>query len=333
MEGVVNNTPVTNAPNQYAYNGGSRWSNELNNMANYLTTPFREYDPVLGRFNGVDIMATKYANLSPYNYGFNNPVYWNDPTGADGEGPTAQEIADIIAKLLNDSAGSGEWSRDAWDAGAWGSSPAGGGCRGCTFNSAMYVIDRGGGSYDIITQVYFGHAGANSQGYVFEAKWAVKTFTKYDINRALNTPKWTSIFDVDEQPGAKEAKISAFKSFTQGALAIFDLATYGAKLDLKDAATYSSTFKNLKVGLPIISIGISVTQFFSDITPQNLVRLQASVVTTAIGFIPVVGPFASFGISIADANGAFDGYYNKFDTWGEAFVHIVSPVVGNLYAK
>jgi RHS repeat-associated protein len=141
MEGVVNNTPVTNAPNQYAYNGGSRWSNELNNMANYLTTPFREYDPVLGRFNGVDIMATKYANLSPYNYGFNNPVYWNDPTGADVEPPTWQQLMAAINALLED--GGGTWSRTAWDEGATGSGRGGGSCRGCTFFSAL----ADGGSY------------------------------------------------------------------------------------------------------------------------------------------------------------------------------------------
>jgi hypothetical protein len=28
-----------------------------------------------------------------------------------------------------------------------------------------------------------------------------------------------------------------------------------------------------------------------------------------------------------------DGYYAKFDTWGEAALHVVSPLAGNLYAK
>jgi hypothetical protein len=101
----------------------------------------REYDPVLGRFNGVDIMATKYANLSPYNYGFNNPVYWNDPTGADGEPPTWQQLMAAINALLED--GGGTWSRTAWDEGANGSGRGGGGCRGCSFFSTI----ANGGSY------------------------------------------------------------------------------------------------------------------------------------------------------------------------------------------
>jgi hypothetical protein len=44
---------------------------------------FREYDPALGRMNAVDPMVSKYASLTPYNYAFNDPVYFNDPLGDD----------------------------------------------------------------------------------------------------------------------------------------------------------------------------------------------------------------------------------------------------------
>jgi RHS repeat-associated protein len=67
------------APNKYLYNGGS----ELNEGTGNYEMFFRSYDPALGRMNGVDIRAAAYSSLTPYNYAFNNPVYWNDPNGAD----------------------------------------------------------------------------------------------------------------------------------------------------------------------------------------------------------------------------------------------------------
>ncbi len=49
----------------------------------FITLAYRNYDPILGRMNGVDPMASKYSSLTPYNYSFNNPVTFTDPNGAD----------------------------------------------------------------------------------------------------------------------------------------------------------------------------------------------------------------------------------------------------------
>jgi RHS repeat-associated protein len=43
----------------------------------------RMYDPALGRFNSVDPHADRYEITSPYNYAFNNPLLFVDPTGKD----------------------------------------------------------------------------------------------------------------------------------------------------------------------------------------------------------------------------------------------------------
>lgn len=84
MEGVVNNTPLNTDPNQHLYNAGSEFQNDLlNQMPGYLSTFFREYDPAIMRFTGVDVMAEKYHSLNSYHYGNNNPVMYNDPTGAE----------------------------------------------------------------------------------------------------------------------------------------------------------------------------------------------------------------------------------------------------------
>ena len=42
---------------------------------------FRQYDPAIGRFYSIDKMADIMPSLTPYRFGFNNPVMWSDPTG------------------------------------------------------------------------------------------------------------------------------------------------------------------------------------------------------------------------------------------------------------
>ncbi len=76
--------------NNFLANGGT----ELNPMSGLYDLDFRNYDPILGRMNQVDPMASKYGSLTPYNYSFNNPVAWNDPTGADPPwGPDMDELS------------------------------------------------------------------------------------------------------------------------------------------------------------------------------------------------------------------------------------------------
>jgi RHS repeat-associated protein len=69
-----------NSKNDFLYNAAS----ELNITTGWYETFFRTYDPTIGRFTSIDPLATKYATMSGYNYAFNNPVMFNDPTGGDG---------------------------------------------------------------------------------------------------------------------------------------------------------------------------------------------------------------------------------------------------------
>ena len=45
----------------------------------------RYYIPWLARWTAINPMEAKYAGMSPYNYSFNNPVMYNDPSGKEGE--------------------------------------------------------------------------------------------------------------------------------------------------------------------------------------------------------------------------------------------------------
>ena len=63
---------------KYKYNG-KEFQDELG--LNVTAMDFRQYDPAIGRFNGMDRLAELVPNMSPYRFAFNNPVYWSDPTG------------------------------------------------------------------------------------------------------------------------------------------------------------------------------------------------------------------------------------------------------------
>ncbi len=53
---------------------------------------YRQYDNALGRFNSMDKVSEMSHNITPYRFGFNNPVFWSDPSGlSDGEAENTGE--------------------------------------------------------------------------------------------------------------------------------------------------------------------------------------------------------------------------------------------------
>ena len=60
---------------------------EVSGEGNSYTTQFRQYDPRLGRWKSIDPLAGKYPGQSPYAAFNNNPVFFTDPLGLEGEPP------------------------------------------------------------------------------------------------------------------------------------------------------------------------------------------------------------------------------------------------------
>jgi RHS repeat-associated protein len=56
---------------------------EISGNGNSLTTPFRMYNPRLGRWMSTDPIT--HPQYSPYSAFDNNPIYYRDPSGADSE--------------------------------------------------------------------------------------------------------------------------------------------------------------------------------------------------------------------------------------------------------
>jgi RHS repeat-associated protein len=64
---------------------------EVKGEGNSYTTEFRQYDPRLGRWLTLDPLMAKYPHQSGYCSFNNNPIFFADPTGLEGEAPSASK--------------------------------------------------------------------------------------------------------------------------------------------------------------------------------------------------------------------------------------------------
>ena len=65
---------------RYGYQGSEK-DNETKGNGNSYTTEFRQLDPRLGRWLSVDPFAQNAPDITPYRYGFNSPISFNDQNG------------------------------------------------------------------------------------------------------------------------------------------------------------------------------------------------------------------------------------------------------------
>ncbi|WP_299125886.1 RHS repeat-associated core domain-containing protein [uncultured Tenacibaculum sp.] len=87
---------------KFGYNG-----KELNEELGIQWHDFgaRNYDATLGRWMNLDPLADQMRRHSPYNYAFDNPIYWIDPDGMAPMGPQDDfyynKQGDLVSRVKN----------------------------------------------------------------------------------------------------------------------------------------------------------------------------------------------------------------------------------------
>jgi RHS repeat-associated protein len=93
----------TNPAQKYKYNG-KEYQDELGlGIYDYGA---RNYDPALGRWFNIDPLAETSRRWTPYNYAYNNPVYFIDPDGMEAEEcETCNQLLGFAAAVIDNGTG------------------------------------------------------------------------------------------------------------------------------------------------------------------------------------------------------------------------------------
>jgi RHS repeat-associated protein len=80
MDMNTGNSLVPSPDNRYKYNG-LEYTSEFN--LNQYDYGARNYDPAIGRWTGMDLLAESHYETTPYNYTLNNPINFRDEMRVD----------------------------------------------------------------------------------------------------------------------------------------------------------------------------------------------------------------------------------------------------------
>ncbi|WP_277633341.1 RHS repeat-associated core domain-containing protein [Avrilella dinanensis] len=229
---------------------------------NTIATDYRHYDAALGRFNNMDALSELAPSQTPYRYGFNNPVYWTDPTGLF-ESPEAAEFFAMNELGLEKD----QFSIRADGFGDYILTAEGGEFNGQEFynSTLLHEIE------ELVIQ-----ANGNSNG------GGTRSSSDSEID-------WAQV----------NQDINAFGVANGVKTGLIDMAAEAGELS-KGTQNYLKAFRGVGYLAAGINVGYAGYQLYENPTAGNATRLAVQGLAIGAAFIPVVGWAISLGIGAAD---------------------------------
>ncbi|HVZ97848.1 MAG TPA: RHS repeat-associated core domain-containing protein [Chitinophagaceae bacterium] len=232
MAGISDKAVKTQyAENKYRYNAGSELQNKEfsdGSGVELYETAYRSYDPQLGRFAQADPLADGFSLVSTYQYGMDNPVLFNDPSGA---------YMARAAGLISASYGG---NSDFGDDGAPNDRSVGGGLGGGGGFGGVGSGDNSGNS---------GFSNSSSQNSVDDIIGALMGYSDGGTWHNNSNGGYTYEFQSGDEAfaaGASDAFISGYWGTGANAIAGFNAAKQ---------AYNAQTGENLQLNTPVVDIG------------------------------------------------------------------------------
>jgi RHS repeat-associated protein len=344
--------------NNFLGNGGT----ELNATTSLYDLDWRNYDPALGRLNQVDLMADKYGSLSPYHYSYNNPVGFNDPSGlspiTDGTLIPGDYIAGDQARAIGGGGGDGSGQIKSDGSGGLFLDENGDGIQNggevsasisdvrAQYGWSAYSSTTDPGQIAAIVSPYLPY-NASDDSRSMVADWSGQGFsglkaTFYQVDKYGNwfVPYTNQLVYSAEQNSLELEQSSIIEQNTEesnplltaanGMLAVTGLAVDHTKDAMNAAQAGFKGVKVLSTGVVVVTGAIAASQLIPKVIdgtarPSDYARAAGAGLIIGSGFIPGAGPFISFGLGMGDATGAYEGFYQSFDTPGDESLRLSVP--------